>query len=512
MGSTKKYAIIFALRFLSVLILTTSVLACFGAYHTITVERGPIVQQILGYNCSDFASYRYRLCAEMHIQKFTLWGVEDEFSLSSNQGLCHQQPNSIFNLTDSVLYLLEGNIGDCTQAALTATVAFAAMTPSIACIAVIWIILFADRNEHTKFPVRVHIFLTAFTMISSAICIAIYCIAINPMRLNPRFCDAHYSFQYCKQETGPSFWLEVSTVLLSFTSITIGVVARYKGIIGYETDEDTNIEEEEEIQPFFHKAVHFWIKLGRLLEFLVMLIAVVSFFTVINASVEPGSISIIKNEKVFPLSSSIGLWQGIFCSSNLLWWNFIFKEPVDTFGQCDDKEVFHTQFATIKVLISSGLALVLKRDAKQNPLFYLVGVVMDFLSLVFISLAIGMFYGAIYPGRNEVQPSYCELWTDTVGTACSMRVGSGFVLFCIVLVITTSNFIVEFYISERGQTYGARSAYRTVRRRIQQGRFQSVYKPTSTILPSPDRTAQDNYDADRLEIIEEDEKNSSGEC
>jgi hypothetical protein len=243
-----------------------------------------------------------------------------------------------------------------------------------------------------------------------------------------------------------------------------------------------------------------------------MLIAVVSFFTVINASIAPGSISIIKNEKVFQLSSSIGLWQGIFCSNNLLWWNFIFKEPVDTFGHCDDKEVFHTQFATIKVLVSSGLALVLKRDAKQNPLFYLVGIVMDFLSLVFISLAIGMFYGAIYPGRNEIQPSYCELWTETVGTACNMRVGSGFMLFCVVLVITTSNFVVEFGISESGQTYGVRSAYNTVSGRIQQGRFQSVYKPTSTIILSPSLPSQDKVDFDRLEMIEEDEKNSCGEC
>jgi len=130
--------------------------------------------------------------------------------------------------------------------------------------------------------------------------------------------------------------------------------------------------------------------------------------------------------------------------------------------------------------VSSGLALVLKRDAKNNPFFYLIGVVMDFLSLVFIALAIGLFRSGVFPGRSDVQPPYCNLWTETVGTECSIRLGAGFYFYCAVLILTATNFIGEFCIAERDQTYGARKAWSTVFRRVRQGRFKSVYKPTST--------------------------------
>jgi hypothetical protein len=110
-----------------------------------------------------------------------------------------------------------------------------------------------------------------------------------------------------------------------------------------------------------------------------------------------------------------------------------------------------------------------------------MGVVMDFLSMVFISVAIGLFRAKIFPGRVEIQPSYCEIWTQHVGTSCSIKLGAGFFFFCAVLVLTTVNFMVEFCTAEKDQRYGARSAWNTVFQRVKQGRFKSVYKPQSEL-------------------------------
>jgi hypothetical protein len=104
---------------------------------------------------------------------------------------------------------------------------------------------------------------------------------------------------------------------------------------------------------------------------------------------------------------------------------------------------------------------------------------MDFLSLVFISVAIGMFRATVFPGRDDIQPAYCDIWDERVGTACSIRLGSGFYFYCAVLALTTTNFVVEFCVVERDHVFGARSAWYAAFRQLQQ-RFNSNHKHTNS--------------------------------
>jgi hypothetical protein len=137
---------------------------------------------------------------------------------------------------------------------------------------------------------------------------------------------------------------------------------------------------------------------------------------------------------------------------------------------------------------------------------------MDFLSLVFICVAIGIYLGDVYPGRAAIQPPYCDIWIDSMSNynnynasstststsptdydpagngntpTCSITLGLGFYLYCIVLVLTTVNFIGEFVIAEppsekSNLSYGARNAWNTVFGRVRDGRIKSaIIKPSS---------------------------------
>jgi hypothetical protein len=251
---------------------------------------------------------------------------------------------------------------------------------------------------------------------------------------------------------------------------------------------------------------HFCIRVGRIAEFLLILLGGLASFTDIHATVPPGSATLLPNTHEIPISSKIRIWDGVFCTQNLLWFSFIVTDEsvganavdnsnidgdTSTFGLCDSSEIFHMQFATIKVLLGSSLALIFKRDARRNPFFYLVGVVMDVLSLVFISLAVGLFYGGIFPGRDDIDPSYCELWRQQVGTNdCSIKIGDGFWFYCTILILTTFNFTSEFLLpaNEENRAYGVRSAVKTVLRRIRQRRFKDIlHKPQSDFLHAPSK-------------------------
>ena len=233
--------------------------------------------------------------------------------------------------------------------------------------------------------------------------------------------------------------------------------------------------------------IHFWIRVGRIAEFLLILIGGLASFTDIHTTVPAGPSTPIPNVKDIAISSNIRLWDQIFCSSNLVWFTFIATNETSTFGDCDTNTLFHVQFATVKVLIGSSLALIFKRNARQNPFFYLIGVFMDLLSLVFIALAVGLFYAAIFPGRNEIDPPYCQSWQEQVGTdQCSVKLGAGYWIYCTILILITINFTGEIFLplSERNQAYGAQSAIATVVRRVRQRRFRDLPRPQSVRLPN----------------------------
>ena len=351
----------------------------------------------------------------------------------------------------------------------------------------------------------------------------------------------------CIEHMGPGFYLQVSTSALAFTTLLMCVWAYRKGFWGRREDnctiqqnqiedftsgadlnsekaegenrqeksaEETPVEKQHQPpsgwnentfqnesqqqqqrqrrQQIFTQNnrrccnhIHFWIRVGRIAEYLLILIGGLASFTNIHTTVPAGPSTPIPNVKDIGVSSNIRLWDQIFCSSNLLWFTFITTNETSTFGDCDTNTLFHVQFATVKVLIGSSLALIFKRNARQNPFFYLIGVFMDLLSLVFIALAVGLFYAAIFPGRNEIDPPYCQLWQEQVGThQCSVKLGAGYWIYCTILILITVNFTGELFLppSEKNQAYGAQSATAAVLRRVRQRRFRDLPRPQSVQL------------------------------
>jgi len=282
--------------------------------------------------------------------------------------------------------------------------------------------------------------------------------------------------------------------------------------------------------------LHFWIKFGRMAEFCIMIVSLFLSYTNLYLTDQYGR----------ELDTSILLWDDTFCTGTIFLLNLFgfnrhenghiimdaasggaetgsnstdaaaspLTHTTATFGFCSSREIFHVHFLFLKVVISSGFALVLKRDAKQNPMFYLIGILMDFLSIIFLLASISVFYLHVYPGRPEVQPPYCSVWMDynrngeddmddspSQNSPCRITLGAGFWLSCLVLVLACINFLGEFIIAEtvtarrhgnddddqsnnnfdtENAAYGARNAYNTVFGRVREGRFKSaLIKPAS---------------------------------
>jgi hypothetical protein len=126
----------------------------------------------------------------------------------------------------------------------------------------------------------------------------------------------------------------------------------------------------------FYKDLHFWIKFGRMCEFAFMIPGIFSSFANLT----------VVNHTGKTLITRILLWDGVFCKETLLWLNLFINNSIynndnddmamdsaiPTFGGCVGNAMFHIQFASLKVVITAGIALVLKRDARRNPLFYLI--------------------------------------------------------------------------------------------------------------------------------------------
>jgi hypothetical protein len=367
---------IFSFRLIAVAAFICSTLACFGSFHNVLIDRTPIVEQFFGYNCSELSLSGQPVCSTTQIRRYCLWGVHDDVTILRRQGLCRRSFASDrygFNLTGSALEIVGGDLGGCPEAAIVTSSTCSVLTSIFALTSMVWITLVCDHREKGHFPVKVHLWLNGATIACSLIVICVYIFAVNPLRLESSFCKHQTLFSTCRQETGPAFWLQLSTLILCVVSLVTGLVGRKKSVWGYERNNDLPTEDDEEalaprtIQRFFFKDIRFWIIMGRLGEFVFMLVGAISAFTFIYATVPAGSITRLQNIDTINIANHINLWQGVFCSYKVLWWSYLIQDPLFPFGECNDQDLFHVQFATMKVLTSSGLALVLKRDSQTNP-------------------------------------------------------------------------------------------------------------------------------------------------
>jgi hypothetical protein len=370
MPSHQRDGFIFWFRILAATTLICSTLACFSAFHIVAVDLSPVVQDVLGYNCSDLTEIGKELCASTERRHYSLWGVQDEFIVHRSRGLCASSSSTLsdygLNWTGDIKELEGLNLGECTETWLVTVSIFSVLTAILACLLVVWVTIFPDHHEELYFSLRIHQWLSGTTMVCSLIVILVYTYTINPLRLDPTYCESQIFFNICEQSYGHGFWLQVSTACLCFITLISGMLARRRDILGFDKDlchsTVTSNNDPSSCRDVCIN-IHFWIKMGQLGEFVLMLVGVVTSFTYITATVPPGVMSRLPNTKILRITNRVNLWEGIYCNYNVLWWSYFEEGAVQSFGHCNDSELFHVHFASVKVLISSGLALVLKRDA-----------------------------------------------------------------------------------------------------------------------------------------------------
>jgi hypothetical protein len=202
------------------------------------------------------------------------------------------------------------------------------------------------------------------------------------------------------------------------------------------------------------------------------------------------------------ISMSSYLWGDQFCSDGFFAIDvFRLAEDDDettmdlkNFGDCKPFYKYKIIFTIIKIVVSGGMALFLKRDAAKNPLFYLGGLCADVATIFLVCIAIVVFMTQIYPGRNGIKPSFCDQYSElrnaflddndespkNIDETCEIYLGAGFYVLCVVLVLTVVNLLTEFFAGEIGSEYGAWNAYNTVLKRVRRREFQSaLFGPSS---------------------------------
>ena len=127
-------------------------------------------------------------------------------------------------------------------------------------------------------------------------------------------------------------------------------------------------------------------------------------------------------------------------------------------------------------MVTAITSLTFQKDAKTMPLAYIVGFIMHFMSMVKLSWAIGAFMLNVFPGRKEIEPSYCSLWTSYLeGATCSIDVGVGLVFTASALATVAVSFIGEVIV-QGSHKYGVNTAFRVLVGRVRDGRVQDLSK------------------------------------
>jgi len=524
--------IYYSVSFLSLIIVPLAGVAVFQSYYIIAVNREPVAESFFsGLNCSDTGQSNpddVEVCnsTETFNIIFTLFQNKDNFfyfkphtghSFCNSDSISTDLANpfsSFFNTTElptDVQELFGGNIGDCSETSLLGNEVFAFITLVFALFGAIWLTVISGHYSNI---IKVHLALAISTMISSLITIIIFALAINPSRssVDPTFCESQSLFENCSGSKGSGFYCQIAVAVLSFLTVLICGLALKFDTSGktlccgkdddhngeaLEVDEEINQREQEEQQPqeiqqgkretisspshpVLHTRRHLLMKFGRFLEFFLAILAFSLQFTKLELLYPGGNESIEIDTYLWNFEKN----EWAFCSDNHILLNLIkLENSGETYGDCIPKELVEVYAGFLKVMIFGGLALFLKHDAKRNPMFYLGGIISDIATILFVSLAIHSFYTKIYPGRSEIEPSFCDQFSSVSvinGTSyngtddCNISLGSGFWVLCVVLLITVLNFVTEFVDNEIGQEYGAINAFKTVFNRVRKGRMKSA--------------------------------------
>ena len=497
-GTGKAYLI--AIRFLAIASFATSIFACFSAHYSVTINEHPYVEHLFDIQCEDLPSGNGRNYCETSVNAryYGLWRAFDNFfSMEDWDGgvLCGSRDFEV-PVTGDIATLTVGDLGQCSESLAKVVQSFTICATLFAAFLVIFITIFAEddvlgSNDAGKFHTRAAA-LQGMTVVSSAIALATYLLGMHPLRLDEQFCDRQTLFDHCEEKTGAGVWFQAVTLIMSFLGLLIGFGWKLFGAPteSEEVSEQPARADAHEEGPFYLH-LHFYVMVVRFTELAILFVAVVAPFarvhTTLPANLSSSDADILSHAfdgKGGSMDTEINLWQGLFChpfGARLFLWSVVLDELGEVemesnFGECTHKHLFHVQMGCIMATVTAITSLALQKDAKTMPLPFLVGFIMHFASLIKISWALAAFLLEVFPGRGEIDPSYCSLWGSYVkGGTCSIDVGPGVSLLWVALASVALSFIGEITIL-RTKEYGVGTAFTTVLTRVRQGRLADLGK------------------------------------
>ncbi len=495
------------ISFISILIVPLSSVGLCAPYYYLVVNIRPVSESIIeGLVCSELDISEELLnesvCSmdtfetrySLYIRQANYFHFEPSFGVSfcEHDSFAYtflQSLNKLFGfdeIPDDTVELIGGdNIGDCTQTKLLLACIFATLTMSFALLGLLWLLLFSSRSGSTR-ESYIHIFFCALTMMYSGVTIALYSFAISPLRLSvdPNFCEEQTTFRDCEERVGMGVYCQFSTAILSLLVVPLYMLKwKFQSSASSNTNRKSSVEHSHHI--WFFRNPHWWIKLGRISEFLLACISLMVNWTKLEL--------LLPDEESTPVNMSSYLWGDQFCADRF----FAIDEfrlmedseefmDLNNFGDCKAFYKYKVVFTLIKIVVTAGSALFLKRDAARNPFFYLGGLIADVSTVVLVVIAIVVFMTQIYPGRPGIEPSFCDQYgnlrkiflggdepTEDV-EVCDIRLGQGFYVLCAVLPLTVVNLLIEFLAGEIGSEYGAMNAFKTVMKRVKRKEYQDA--------------------------------------
>ena len=517
----------YAISFIATMIVPLSALGLAAPYFYLAVNIRPISESILeDLNCTELNLTAEELlensvCSmETFETKYSLYYRQVNyfhFSPTFGVSFCESDDyayafleNFISNsgndeIPDDTEELIGGeNIGQCTQTQMLMTAGFAAATMFFALFGLLWLTVLSSHSGSNK-KYNVHFVLSILVCACSTSTVAIYEMLISPLRsgVDPDFCDRQTSFLDCEEQTGVGFYCQISVAVLSgllfliyllkaivrTTSMTSSCCGKKEKEDSNDVEGDRNTNGKELMSSSHHtpwyKNFHFWIKLGRFSEYILATVAGMINFTTLKL--------LLPDDDETPISMSSYVWGDQFCTDGF----FAIDEfrlaedntdltDLKNFGDCKPIYTYKVLFTLLKVVITAGAALFLKRDAARNPFFYLGGLVADVATVALVVSAIVVFMTQIYPGRSGIEPSFCDqyttLWNAFLGDGeasketevCNISLGPGFYVLCAVLPLTVVNLLVEFIAGEIDSEYGAVNAFQTVFKRLKRKEYRDA--------------------------------------
>lgn len=394
---------------------------------------------------------------------FTLWDGNDFWTSTKICG----EPLSfgtwkLFNKDPPEL----SSVGDCNAAWLRALQALATIVLVAAGLRVFLVV--APKN----FPRAFHVgcALDFLMMAASLSVICVYVTKVDPTRLSPSYCEEWLKISpnditlECGEYTGFGFYCQVAVAVLSLASLIAEVAGRRletqnEGAPRYTRGSVTDLRSDSGESFFTVLRLN---QTLRFFEFAFLLIGVFGPFMII--SLDTGT---VENGTEIKTTIQQTLFDEYFCKNNLWWGRFgTVMAMYETFGDCSSTDLHVVIALAIAALALSGMSLVGLKNARFFPRLFLLGVALEVLTLILVSSGVGYFVLRMYPGRESLDPSYCDLWLGEYppesGGSCRISYGYSFVSLCVSLGVCAVNILVEVVATDDTEA-GVRASVKCMR-------------------------------------------------